>query len=187
MASLEHRSFYYAYFYTEAGGGFYENDFVTSNLELIKKYVLRQLQVSPYMLLEYGLYLDITKIENGVVTATDIQPFEQTTVRVEGIEAEFVYKPKKGVFSTKLNKKQKQALQAMIQTHEENPDLPSPMHITVAWDNSKLVPLEGDLATEGDTLEKPYKFEIFHPIQVGSNFSGQSEAAIAAFLEPILL
>jgi hypothetical protein len=187
MASLEHKSFYYAYFYTEAGGGFYENDFVTSNLELIKKYVLRQLQVSPYMLLEYGLYLDITKVENGVVTATDIQPFAQTTVRVEGIEADFVYKPKKGVFTAKLNKKQKQALQAMIQAHEENPDLPSPLRITVAWENSKLVPLEGDLAVEGDTLEKLYAFGIFHPIQVGSSFSEQSQAAIAVSLESITL
>jgi hypothetical protein len=182
MASLENKSFYYAYFYTEAGGNFIENDFVTANLELLQKFVLKTLDLTPYMLLEYGVYLNITKVENGKVIDEAIHPFMQVTLHLERIETAFAYKPKTGLFSAKLTKNDKDLLQELIQTHEDNPDLPSPIRVTVDWESSKLVPLEGDLAQDGDLLEAPDTFGIYHPIHVGSSFSSKSEAQMAALL-----
>jgi hypothetical protein len=174
-----HKSFYYAYYYTEAGGGFHELDFVTANPEFLKQFILMLLRTSPYLNFQYGVYLEVTRVENGVVTDDSITPFSAATITVEGIEAGFSYKAKKGGFAAKLKAAQKRKLQEFVEICENDPSGQNPrlqdMKITINWEMLKITALNGELAVEGDSLEKPSKFGIYHPIRTGSYFAGRGE------------
>jgi hypothetical protein len=183
MASLENKSFYYAYLYSEAGGGFNEMDLVTANLELLQKFIVKMTQNSLYMALEYSIFLEVTKIEHGEIKEAEILPYQHTKLRIDGIDGEFIYRPKTGIFKAKLGKAQQNKLHALIEQEEQNPAMPPCMRLEVDWAAAGLVPLEGDLAQEGDSLEKPHRFGIFHPIVVGSSFESKTEAELKRWLQ----
>ncbi len=179
MTSLANKSFYYAYYYTEAGGGFHELDFVTANLEYLKQFIVMLLRGSPYLNFQYGIYLEVIRVENGVVTDDSITPFSAATITIQGIEAEFTYKPRRGIFAAKLKAAEKRKLQALMEDCENDSSGNSlrlaEVSIEIDWQATQLTPLDGDLATDGDSLEKPSKFGIYHPIRIGSYFAGKSE------------
>jgi hypothetical protein len=186
---VQNKSFYYVYFYTEAGGGFYEEDFVSANLEYIKRYIQSQLLTSPDLTFRYGIYMDVTRVENGIITDDSINPFTSTTIKITGLDAEFLYNTKKGVLTAKLEKPQKQWLKKFLTNCENDLSAENPLfqdiQIKIDWTATPIKQLSGEHVIDGDTLEMPAvaRFGIFHPIRTGSYFAGCSEAEMMTRIE----
>ena len=182
------KSFYKLYWYTQAGGGFGEDDFLTTNVEHLKLYITDFLLHDPYLVFHYGVFMNLQKAEEGEIFEIDV--LASTVLQIEGLEARFyyqeayeetdplfdIYDPSAGIFRASLTEDEQKWFEKVTDSDAEPPKVT----VTIDWEKINIVPLKGKLLTEAEQLDKEEaeRVGIDLPIFFGSTISGLSEEEI---------
>ncbi|WP_027001955.1 hypothetical protein [Hugenholtzia roseola] len=196
------KSFYYAYFYSQAGGGFFETDFCTTNRDNLEGWLYYMLASEPHLVFFYGVFASVVQIEDGKIVALAEDILEKITLEIKGLEGvKFSYLPQEkegfeypdnkgeyasflpveGVFYAKLNEEQTLYLQEFthnFQFKDKNPCI----EMNLDWKEIGITELAGKHLLQADeeiSLDELADLpEISHPIRLGSFFNDEESEKI---------